>query len=69
MLPRRSQRSKWPSAKALEALVSSPQQRVMRQSLVLDGSSSSSTQQPPAATATDLDQPAVLPSLVMDQLV
>ena len=63
------QRSKWPSAQALEALVSSPPQRVRRQSLVLDGSSSSSTQQPPAATATDLDQPAVLPSPVMDQLV
>lgn len=69
MPPRRSQRSKWPSAQALEALVSSPPQRVRRQSLVLDGSSSSSTQQPPAATATDLDQPAVLPSPVMDQLV
>ena len=68
MLPRRSQRSMWPSAQELEALVSSPPQRVRRQSLVLDGSSSS-TQQPPAATATDLDQPAVLPSPVMDQLV
>ena len=63
------QRSKWPSAQALEALVSSPPQRVRRQSLVVDGSSSSSTQQPPAAIATDLDQPAVLPSPVMDQLV
>lgn len=47
--------------------MSSPLQRVRRQSLVADGSSSSSTQQPPAAT--DLDQPAILPSLVMDQLV
>ena len=35
--------------------------------MVVDGSSSSSTQQPPAAPATD--QPAVLPSPVMDQLV
>ena len=69
MPPRRSQRSKWPSAQALEAFVSSPPQRVRRQSLVLDGSSSSSTQQPPAATATDLDQPTVLPLPVMDQLV
>lgn len=69
MPPRRSQRSKWPSAQALEALVSSPPQRVRRQSLVLDGSSSSSTQQPPAATATDLDQPTVLPLPVMGQLV
>ena len=67
MPPRRSQRSKRPSAQALEALVSSPPQRVRRQSLVVDGSSSSSTQQPPAAPATD--QPAVLPSPVMDQLV
>ena len=39
------QRSKQPSAQALEALVSSPLQRVRRQSLVVDGSSSSSTQQ------------------------
>ena len=45
MPPRRSQRSKQPSAQALEALVSSPLQRVRRQSLVVDGSSSSSTQQ------------------------
>ena len=67
MPPRRSQRSKRPSAQALEALVSSPPQRVRRQSFVVDGSSSSSTQQPPAAQATD--QPAVLPSPVMDQLV
>ena len=93
MPPRRSQRSKRPSAQALEALVSSPPQRVRRQSLVVDGSSSSSTQQPsllheslaaqpvsrpvtlfpvqspqpPAAPATD--QPAVLTSSVMDQLM
>ena len=67
MPPRRSQRSKRPSAEALEALVSSPPQRVRRQSLVVDGSSSSSTQQPPAAPATD--QPAIFPSPVMDQLV
>ena len=67
MPPRRSQRSKRPSAQALEALVSSPPQRVRRQSLVVDGSSSSSTQQPPAAPATD--QPAIFPSPVMDQLV
>ena len=93
MPPPCSQRSKRPSAQALEALVSSPPQRVMRQSLVVDGSSSSSTQQPsllheslaaqsvsrpatlfpvqssqlPAAPATD--QPAVLTSPVMDQLV
>ena len=67
MPPRRSQRSKRPSAQALEALVASPPQRVRRQSLVVDGSSSSSSQQPPAAPTTD--QPAVLPSPVMDQLV
>lgn len=90
MPPRRSQRSKQPSA---QALVSSPPQRVRRQSLVVDGSSTSATQQPsllhealavqpvsraatlshvqsqqpPAAPATD--QPAVLTSPVMEQLV
>ena len=93
MPPRRSQRSKRPSAQALEALVSSPLQRVRRQSLVVDGSSSSSTQQPsllhesliaqpvsrPATlfpvqspqppTAPATDQPAVLTSPVMDQLL
>ena len=88
MPPRRSKRSKQPSAQALEALVSSPPQRVRRWSLVVDGSLLSSThheslaaqpvsraatlfpvqsQQPPAAPATD--QPAVLTSPVMDQLV
>ena len=67
MPPRRSQRSKRPSAQALEALVSSPPHRVRRQSVVVDGSSSSSTQQPPAAPATN--RPAVLPSPVMDHLV
>ena len=67
MPPRRSQRSKRPSAQALEALVSSPPHRVRRQSVVVDGSSSSSTQQPPAAPATN--RPAVLPSPVKDHLV
>ena len=88
MPPRRSKRSKQPSAQALDALVSSPPQRVRRWSLVVDGSLLSSTQheslaaqpvsraatlfpvqsqQPPAAPATD--QPAVLTSPVMDQLV
>ena len=46
MPPRRSQRSKQPSAQALEALVSSPPQRVRRRSLVVDGSLLSSTKQP-----------------------
>ena len=87
------QRSKQPSAQALEALVSSPLQRVRRQSLVVDGSSSSSTQQPsllheslaaePVSQAAALlpvqsqqplaapatDQPAVLTSPIMDQVV
>ena len=88
MPPCRSKRSKQPSAQTLEALVSSPPQRVRRWSLVVDGSLLSSTQheslaaqpvsraatlfpvqsqQPPAAPATD--QPAVLTSPVMDQLV
>ena len=93
MPPRRSQRSKRRSAQALEALVSSPPQRVRRRSSVGDGSSSSSTQQPsllPEALAAQpmsqaatmfpvysqqphaapaTDQPAVLTSPVMDQLV
>ena len=46
MPPCHSQKSKWPSAQAVEALVSSPLQHVRRQSLVVDGSLSSSTQQP-----------------------
>ena len=48
-------------------LWSPPLRSASGESLVVDGSSSSSTQQPPAAPATD--QPAVLPSPVMDQLV
>ena len=64
MPPRRAQRSKRPSAQALEPLVSSPLQRVRRQSLVVDGSSSSSTQQPSllheSLTAQPESRPATL---------
>ena len=56
MPPRRSQRSKRPSAEALEALVSSPPQRVRRRTGAVNGNGSTSAHQPSLPAETSLGQ-------------
>ena len=58
MPPRRSQRSKRPSAEALEALVSSPPQRVRRRSGAVIGNVLASAEQPSLPAEALLGQPA-----------
>ena len=58
MPPRRSKRSKRPSAEALEALVSSPSQRVRRRTGAVNGNVLTSAHQPSLPAETSLGQPA-----------
>lgn len=57
-MPPRSQRSKRPSAEALEALVSSPPQRVRRRTGAVNVNGLTSAHQPSLPAETSLGQPA-----------